>query len=710
MTKSKIRFADTRPFLLLSLSASIIISFSPLLGGGGAHAEENNGLEILVKGAPFKDPLGSVPQSASIFLTEDLQKQEATTFQDSIESIPNFSYSSGTSRPRFFLIRGVGELEQYEGAPNPSVATVVDDIDFSGLGIPMPLFDIERVEVLRGPQGIQYGANGLAGVVAIRSQNPTAEINGFVSLHAGNDDLRGGGAAVGGAIPGTDEKLQIRASAFRTVQDGFRNNVFLSRDDTNKRDEQFARLKVRYLPSEDLTIDLVGWLSDSDNGFDAFTIDNSLTNQSDDPGQDALETRSGALKIAANLSEDLQFESITAAMNAEQDYSFDGDWGNNPFWAPFDPYDFFSDSDRERTMYSQEFRLHGDESEYQHGENSRWLLGTFIQELSEDTLTREFSNDVEFDSLESDYDATTGAVFGQFEIPLATNTAITAGLRLERRDARYSDSRGARLTPDHSVAGGQVALTHDLDDSTRIYAQISRGYKGGGVNAGPSVPTSQRTFEPEFLWNAETGIKGSWFDDFITSSIAVFYQSRRDQQLSFAFQDDPSDPLSFTFITDSSAEGESVGLEIDTVIRPINGVELYGNGSLLESEFTDVPAETPDLDGRQFSHAPNWQYAAGVRITPHENFFGRLEVTGRDRFFFDDSHSQRSSPYHLVNASVAYLNNGLRVSLWAKNLFDQNYATRGFFFGNEPPNFPNTLYIQRGDPQAFGITISQAFG
>ena len=705
----KLRFADAYPSLLFTLTVFLVLAGLPI-NSNLAHSEENNGLEILVKGAPFKDPLGSIPQSASVSLFEDLQRQEVTTFQDTIESIPNFSYSGGTSRPRFFLIRGVGELEQYEGAPNPSVATVVDDIDFSGLGIPMPLFDIERVEVLRGPQGIQYGANGLAGVVAIRSQDPTADINGFVSLQGGNDNLRSGGAAVGGAIPGTDDKLMLRVSAYRTAQDGFRNNVFLNRDDTNKRDEQFARVKLRYAPNEDLTIDLVGWLSDADNGFDAFTIDNSLTNQSDDPGQDSLATRAGALKIGANLSDDLQFESITAAMNAEQDYSFDGDWGNNPFWAPFDPYDFFSDSDRERTMYSQEFRFHGNESEYRHGENYRWLAGTFIQELTEDTLTREFSDDIEFDSLESDYDATTGAVFGQVEIPLATDTAITAGLRLERRDARYTDSRSARLNPDHSVAGGQIALTHDLDDSTRVYAQISRGYKGGGVNAGPSVPTSQRTFEPEFLWNAETGIKGSWFDDFITSSVAVFYQSRRDQQLKFAFQDDPSDPLSFTFITDSSAEGQSVGLELDTVIRPIDGIELYGNGSLLESEFTDVPSQVPDLDGRQFSHAPSWQYAAGVRVAPHENFFGRLEVTGRDRFFFDDSHSQRSNPYHLVNASVAYINNGLRVSLWAKNLFDQNYATRGFFFGNEPPNFPNTLYIQRGDPQAFGITVSQSFG
>ena len=86
--------------------------------------------------------------------------------------MPGLSWASGTSRPRYFQMRGIGETEQYQGAPNPSVGFLIDDIDFSGVGMPATLFDLDRVEVLRGPSGTVYGANALAGLISVRSRDP----------------------------------------------------------------------------------------------------------------------------------------------------------------------------------------------------------------------------------------------------------------------------------------------------------------------------------------------------------------------------------------------------------------------------------------------------------------------------------------------------------------------------------------------------------
>ena len=159
---------------------------APLLGVAEAQDETTPPTELFINGAPFKDSVSDSPQSVTVVEEQRLIDKGETSFQYEIESIPNMTWSGGSSRPRFLLIRGVGELEQYEGAPNPSVATIIDDIDFSGLGIVVPMFDISQVEVLRGPQGIRFGSSALAGAVNVRSQDPTEYTTGQLQVMAGN--------------------------------------------------------------------------------------------------------------------------------------------------------------------------------------------------------------------------------------------------------------------------------------------------------------------------------------------------------------------------------------------------------------------------------------------------------------------------------------------------------------------------------------------
>ncbi len=665
--------------------------------------------ELFIYGAPFKAPLTDVAQSATIVQEQRFEEKGENSFDYEIESIPNLTWSAGTSRPRFFLIRGVGELEQYTGAPNPSVATIIDDIDFSGLGLVTPMFDIEQVEVLRGPQGIRFGSSALAGAINVRSYDPTQFTTGRIEGMVGNDELGAGGIAVGGAVPGTENKLQMRFSAYNTQSNGFRNNVYLSRDDTNGRDESMARLKVRYKPSAALTFDLSVWGVEANNGYDAFAIDNSFKTQSDRPGRDDTSVRASSFKVTSRVGDSSVLESISTIMRTSIDYSYDGDWGNNPFWAPYDPYDYFSDSGRTRKLLGQELRLRSDDATYVHGESLRWLGGVYAQRLTEDTTTTQLSNNEPYDAVSSDYVARTGAAFGQVEIPLGARTSFAPGLRFEQRNSRYDDTDGSDFSPTYSMLGGAAALQHDLTDRAQAYLAVSRGYKGGGFNVGPTVPSDRRQYDPEYLWNFEVGTKGEFFDRRLRSSMALFCDLRRDQQLKFAIQDNPTDPLSFTYITESSAEGRSVGMEFENTYQMLPWWSMFASGSLMHSDFTAVPPESESLEGRAFSVAPSWQFSTGMRTELGGGVFTRIEVTGKDAYYFDDSHNQHSEPYNLFNATLGWKVSRWQVLAWSRNLFNQRYDVRGFYFGNEPPDFPNKLYVQRGDPRAFGLTVSYVF-
>ena len=141
-------------------------------GAGNAAASELE--EIVVTASLRPEPRAELPVSTTVLDSATLRAAGLQHFGDVLGLVPNLNWAGGTSRPRFFQLRGIGELEQYQGAPNPSVGFLIDEIDFSGVGMPATLFDVEQVEVLRGPQGTRYGANALAGLIKLNTRDPRA--------------------------------------------------------------------------------------------------------------------------------------------------------------------------------------------------------------------------------------------------------------------------------------------------------------------------------------------------------------------------------------------------------------------------------------------------------------------------------------------------------------------------------------------------------
>lgn len=138
-------------------------------------------------------------------------------------------------------------------------------------------------------------------------------------------------------------------------------------------------------------------------------------------------------------------------------------------------------------------------------------------------------------------------------------------------------------------------------------------------------------------------------------------------------------------------------------------LELFANVGLLNAEFDEFVTPQVDASGRGQAHAPRYTYALGGAYRHVSGWFARVDVTGKDKFYFDVSHDQVSRAYSLTNARLGFEADKWTAQLWLRNAFDERYAVRGFYFGNEPPLFPPTLYIRQGDPRQVGITFDRRF-
>ncbi len=665
-------------------------------------------IDEIVVTADFRErPASELPASVTVLDAAEIDGKAVQHFEELVNTVPNLNWSGDGHRARYFQMRGVGELEQYQGAPNPSVGFLIDDIDFSGIGTVATLFDMQRVEVLRGPQGTRYGANALAGLIYMQSTAPTADFDARAEVTAGDDGLVAGGIAAGGALNDGGTVLG-RLSVHHHESNGFRRNAYLGRDDTNERSETTVRGKLEWTAGDAWDFRLAGFYADVDNGYDAFAIDNSLTMLSDKPGKDAQQSIGTSLRADYSAFDAVTLTSITSVADSDIDFSFDADWGNDDAWAPV-LYDYISASDRKRRTLSQELRWVAD----------RWLVGLYALRLDDDIATLNqgeyFDPGYNFaDSLDdlfvSDYRATNVAAFGQLEHDLGDATRLTTGLRLERRTTDYRDSAGLVTGPDDSLWGGEIALSHDHSDAVTSYVGLAKGYKAGGFNLGPAVPAQYRDYDAESLWNLEAGVKTLLLDRTLQLNAAVFLARHEDQQVRTSFQLDPGDPTSFGFVTVNVEDGDTLGLEADVRWTPNDAVTLYAAVGLLDTEFGNVSAPSlANLRGRAQAHAPDYTLAFGGSYEHASGFFVRLDVSARDAFYFDVSHDERSQSYELVNARIGYRADSWSATLWARNLFDENYAVRGFYFGNEPPDFPNALYTRQGDPRQAGITFDKRF-
>lgn len=689
--------------ILLSLVASSYIYASEI-----KNSESIALTDVIITAQKEEDKLANVPISVSVLSGQDIEEQNIIDTQDIANSVSGLSMIRTGSHgiAGFLSLRGITPTMEGEQA----IGFFVDDVYF-----PMfdsEILDIQRVEVLKGPQGSLYGKNTEAGVINIITNKPQNEDSAFLSVDIGNYNTQKYKVILNKSIT---EDLYIRGAFRKYLSDGYFTNKYNGNDALDKVDGFDGRIALRYLPSDNLDIILSYDRNDYDNGYTGFTTLQETKNNPGDVNTDfegeSLYTNDKLALKAIYEEDDFTFTSITGISKTENHDKNDLD---------FSSYDVMRlNIDKEVEFLSQEFRINS-----KIGDNFDYLLGAYASSQKDD-------QSVGFDmrqanptygipafkqTTKSTINTDTYALFAQGNYVFSDFFDITAGLRynLEKKDIDYKQYYNVDLsafgkTPssanksnDFKQVLPKLSFNFNLDNHL-IYTSFTKGYKSGGFN--PLAPSAKYlSYEEEESFNYELGIKSHFLDDRLFTSLSIYHIEIDNQQVEVQLYPDS--------ITSNAGQSKVDGVELELKYQANDNLLLSFGSSYNDSKFDEYTDNVYDgngnttgtvsYKGKSPTNTPKYTYNVSAKYNFSEDTYllGKLNAYGK--MYYDLDNTVKEDAYNIVDLTFNTKVSGFGVKLYGKNIFDKNYATRAFEYGT-------SWYARVGSPRTFGISLSKKF-
>ncbi len=576
---------------------------------------------------------------------------------------------------------------------------------------PFSTWDLDRVEVFRGPQSTQQGRNSLAGAIVMRSADPVyrTEVRGRVRY--GNN--RQASAVVNVPFGG---KAAVRISTDLQASSGFVTNPTRNGEHYDEHDARNLRAKFRFDPTNRFRA-LVTLATTVNRGGDSTIVASRFpderVNLSEQEAEDGSTHRSATVELGYDLGA-VRLESTTSIYTHEYHRREDVDQTPNPGSL----LDYFTD-DR---WLSQELlaryrgnRLHG-------------VFGLYLADLN-DFLQADASGPGELAGLPPGFTLTSwfrtdeltrnAALFGEFDLGLAPDWSLTLGGRLDRETRTTSNAQGLRSDPPApSLPGGdqgpenldaeylaflpKVGLRREWSDALSTSVSWQRGYRAGGQ----SIAVLSRqvgNYDPEFTENYEFAVRARTSDRRWFLGANLFYTDWNDQQVRVRTELGlPVDTL-----TVNAGESTVYGAEAETSYWINREIQLFGSLGVLRTRFDDFVDEDRDFTGNEFPGAPRWSAMAGVSWRPTEWLSGTVELASQDGFFSDAENNPdlMLAGRTLVNTRFGIERDGLGAWFYGRNLLDKQYLLS--IWRSEIPGSGNLA--RAGEPRTIGVEISYRY-
>ncbi len=626
--------------------------------------------EVIVTARRRAEALRDVPIAVSAISGDALQRQQAYSVREVAQFTPGLNINSDGVGRAFVSIRGVGTT--LIDTVQPGVGIFIDGIYQPNTSyLNSPLVDVERVEVLRGPQGTLFGNNTLGGAINVITRQPSDSytFRGNAVL-AGPDDFRALSASASGPI--VEGLLQARVGVAYTERDGFQENT-LAGGDLNPLTQESANATIRFTPTE--------WATFTVNAnWDRVRGANTPYIGSPGPGEvvfDGPTNQNNRARITyegINLRGDFDADSLNTTITAvlaynerEQRASNDGDFG---------PVDFL------RTSGTNELETTTGELRFDTTWNDRVssLVGVFASRYT--TESRGLTTIVPLSrSVPSagTSEAEVRAIFGTVFVELAPRLDLAVGLRYDEQELNASTAVTAG-TYEAEELQPRVTLTYEATEQLNIYGSIARGFRGGGQN-GPGAPNL--IYEGDSVWTYELGAKFQSADRRLTLDTAVFFNDYSDFIGQNALAPSTTG-AGFVAINLNTGDVETYGFEAEGVWRPTDQLRFNAALTLLHARIVDdapfraTTGTAPSSDRIIFT--PDWNFNVGgsytVPVGENALVFDANVIAKGDRVgsSLDPLVEPVLDEYFLLNASAAYQRGGLEVALFATNLLQEEYV------------------------------------
>ena len=635
-----------------------------------------------------------VPMGITAFTNQGIEDAKIESISDLADLVPSLMvFNEGGAGMNTPSMRGIHAPFE---TMTLSTGLFIDGVPIQSIaGFDNTFLDIERVEVLRGPQGTLYGKNTEAGVINIITRQPDNNFRGSISanigtwLSSGNDDDFTQTYNIKFSGPIQADRLFIGIAGNFDQRDGIIKNTETG-EAVDDREHWFGRTNLRWTPTDHLDVSFIASQLKYDGGgthmnlgeYGASLYGLPLPDyrkvSSNLKGENNSSDQSQSLKINYEINAAFELTSVTSRRVYDDEAINDFDCSSATL--------SHSDKENQYATLSQELRL-----SYDNG-GMTWIAGLY-GDKDETNWGFQSTSGNTIRVTDRDVDGDTYAAFTHLTYPLSQRFSLIGSLRYETTEKDFQDHVNAKDANDSWEAlSPKFALEYRPLPGTMTYLSVSKGYRAGGFNF-MATDSQYDTFDEEELWSYEIGVKNTFFNNRLIMNASVYLMDISNMQVSETISSLAS------YIT-NAAEATGKGVELELTGRITTGLTMTAGFGYTDIEFDDFKDTAGDYEGNTSTYSPNYTFNTGVQYRSKNGFYARTDLIGYGEMYFDKANKYKRDSYQIVNAKIGYETEHYDIYLYGKNIFDERYDSYGYYDG---------FYTIYSDPGEVGLQVAYRF-